>query len=63
MYDNIIAFTWGLDILANKSGNPYAYKAGYLESTLSHLVKDVPGAAEWLDRRVELMREKQETEQ
>ena len=57
MNDNIKEFVELIEATAkNESGNPYAYCAGYYESLIRHLAKDIPEVAEYIQRRVNFIK-------
>ncbi len=53
MNDNIKEFVNLVENTARLSGNQYAYCAGYYESMLSQLAKDIPEVAEFIQHRVD----------
>lgn len=53
--DNIKNFTSQIEGMGREQGNQYAYCAGYYESLLGQLAKDIPEVAEYIQRRVDFL--------
>jgi hypothetical protein len=52
MNENIKELTALVEAKGRESGNEYAFCAGYYESMLSHLAREIPEVDNFLQRRV-----------